>query len=245
MKQPDEITKIVKDRYADIALKGPGCGGGCACKTKAAQSIGYTEADLRSAPEANLGLGCGNPVAHSHIRDGDTVLDLGCGAGFDCFLAARRVGATGRVIGVDMTEAMIRRAKINAEKLGTKNVEFLVGQIEQLPLKADSVDIIISNCVINLAPDKATAFAEARRVLKPGGAMFVSDIVLLGALTTEQKNDPDLLSGCVAGALLKEDYLKAIMSTGLRVDVLNENRDISKTQYQGINLESLMIRAVK
>jgi len=194
---------------------------------------------------ANLGLGCGNPVAISKIKEGDTVLDLGCGAGFDCFLASKKVGKTGKVIGVDMTKEMIDRARANAEKLGIKNVEFVLGEIEKLPIQDNSIDIIISNCVINLTPDKTKTFNEAYRVLKTGGRIYLSDIVLLGELTEEQKNDKDLLSGCVAGALQKEDYLGKIKNVGFKVNILSENKEISKQQYQGIALESLGVEAIK
>jgi len=166
--------------------------------------------DIKIGEGANLGLGCGNPVAMSKIKKGDVVLDLGCGAGFDCFLASKKVGDTGKVIGIDMTEEMIARAKLNAEKMGVKNVEFILGEIEKLPVKDNSVDIIITNCVINLTPDKTKTFKDAYRVLKNGGKMYVSDIVLLKKLSKEQREDEDLLTSCVAGALLKDDYFDKI-----------------------------------
>ena len=200
---------------------------------------------MSAVPEANLGLGCGNPTAFSEIKEGDTVLDLGSGAGFDAFLAVRKVGEQGRVIGVDMTEEMVNKAQDTAVKHGFKNVEFRLGDIEKLPVEDTSVDIIISNCVINLAPDKDKVFKEAFRVLKNGGKMFVSDIVLLGELTEEQKNNPKLISGCVAGALPKEEYLEKIKKAGLKVEILNENKDISKEQYRGIPLESILVKAIK
>jgi ArsR family transcriptional regulator len=184
-------------------------------------------------------------VAISKIKEGDTVLDLGCGAGFDCFLASKKVGKTGKVIGVDMTEEMIERGRANAEKLGIKNVEFVLGEIEKLPIQNNSIDIIISNCVINLTPDKTKTFKEAYRVLKAGGRIYLSDIVLLGELSEEQKNDKDLLSGCVAGALQKEDYLNKIKNVGFNVNILSENKEISKKQYNGIALESLAVEVIK
>lgn len=243
MKNNKEIKEIVKEKYSEIA-KGSGCGCGCNSSKDISKSLGYSEDDINSA-EGNLGLGCGNPVAMSKIKEGDTVLDLGCGAGFDCFLAGKKVGAEGRVIGVDMTAEMIEKAKLNAKKLGTKNIEFFLAEIEKLPFTDNSIDIIITNCVINLTPDKSETFKEAYRVLKSGGRIYLSDIVLLEELSEEQKNDKDLLTGCVAGALLKDDYLQKIKESGFSVNILHENKEISKKQYNGINLESLMIEAVK
>jgi len=175
------------------------------------------------------------------IREGDVVLDLGSGAGFDCFLAAKKVGLSGRVIGVDMSEEMVERARANADKYGYKNVEFRLGDIEELPVKDNSIDIIISNCVINLAPDKSKVFSEAHRVLKKGGKMYISDIVLLKNLSKEQKGNEELIAGCVGGALLKNDYLGIVKKAEFKVKILSEDKDISKRQYQGIPLESLKI----
>jgi len=191
------------------------------------------------------GLGCGNPIAISKIKEGDVVLDLGSGAGFDCFLASKKVGKLGKVIGVDMTPEMIERAKSNAKKHSFSNVEFKLGHIEDLPIEDETIDIIISNCVINLSPDKLKVFKEAYRVLKKQGKMYVSDIVLLGDLTNEQKNNPDLIAGCVAGAVKKDDYLSLIKKAGFKHNILNEDKEISKKQYQGINLESIKIEAIK
>lgn len=247
MKQPQDVKKIVKQKYSQIAQSGCGCS--CtASKDNSetiAKNIGYSEDDLVKAGTTNMGLGCGNPVAFSRIREGDTVLDLGSGAGVDCLLAAEKVGESGKVIGVDMTEEMVKLAKAAVQAKGLKNVEIILADIEQLPLADDSVDIIISNCVINLAPDKTKVFQEAKRVLKPGGRMFVSDIVLLSELTLEQRNDEDLVAGCVGGALLKDEYLAIVEKVGLKVTVLSENKDISKQQYQGIALESLLLEAEK
>ncbi len=245
MKNSKEIKKIVKEGYKKIAIDGSGCGCGCNNSKDISKSIGYSDDDIAIGEGANLGLGCGNPVAFSKIKEGDIVLDLGCGAGFDCFLASKKVGEDGKVIGVDMTEEMIKKAKINAGKLGVKNVEFILGEIENLPLKDNSVDIVITNCVINLTPDKTKTFKETYRVLKSGGKIYLSDIVLLEELSEEQKNDKKLLTGCVAGALLKEDYLNKIKSVGFDVRILSENKEISKEQYNGIALESLMIEATK
>jgi len=245
MKKSEEIKKIVKEKYKEIATTNSGCGCSCKSSQNIAKEIGYSDKDIKMGEGSNLGLGCGNPVAISKIKEGDTVLDLGCGAGFDCFLASKKVGTTGKVIGVDMTEEMIKKAKVNAKKLGIKNVEFVLGEIEKLPIQDNSIDIIISNCVINLTPDKTKTFKEAYRVLKVGGRIYLSDIVLLGKLSEEQKNDKDLLSGCVAGALLKEDYLDKIKNLGFKVNILSENKEISKQQYQGIALESLGIEVIK
>jgi arsenite methyltransferase len=245
MKKPEEIKKIVKEKYKEIATTNSGCGCGCKNNQNIAKEIGYSDEDIKMGEGSNLGLGCGNPVAISKIKEGDTVLDLGCGAGFDCFLASKKVGTTGKVIGVDMTEEMINKAKVNADKLGIKNVEFVLGEIEKLPIQDNFIDIIISNCVINLTLDKTKTFKEAYRVLKMGGRIYLSDIVLLGELSEEQKNDKDLLSGCVAGALQKEDYLEKIRNVGFKVNILSENKEISKQQYQGIALESLAVEVIK
>ena len=163
---------------------------------------------------ANLGLGCGNPLATALLKAGDVVLDLGSGAGFDAFLAAKKVGSRGKVFGVDMTDEMLEKAKENAKKGGFTNVEFKKGDIENLPLDDNSVDAVISNCVINLAPDKAKVFKETYRVLKTGGRLMVSDVVLVKPLPNNLKNDKDLLIGCVSGAILKEDYLNLLKKTG-------------------------------
>ena len=245
----DEIKQIVKDQYGKIANKNSSCCCGCGCTGNESEmiskAIGYTDKEIQSVPDANLGLGCGNPTALGEIKEGDVVLDLGSGAGFDSFLAAKRVGDSGKVIGVDMTEEMIEKASQNAKNYDYKNVEFRLGDIENLPVDNNSVDVLISNCVINLAPDKSKVFREGYRVLKKGGKMYLSDIVLLKELSFEQKNDATLLAGCVAGALLKEDYLKKIEEAGLNVRIIYEDKDISKTQYQGIALESLNIEASK
>lgn len=244
-----ETKKIVKEAYGKIVRENNSCGCQCGCKNVTSEAIsraiGYSDAEMNAVPEANLGLGCGNPTAFSEIKEGDIVLDLGSGAGFDAFLAAKKVGEAGKVIGVDMTEEMTIKAKANADKYNYKNVEFQLGDIENLPVSDNSVDIVISNCVINLAPDKDRVFSEAYRVLKNNGRMFVSDIVLLKELSEEQKNNHELISGCVAGALLKQDYIEKIKKAGFKVDILNENKEISKKQYQDIPLESLLVRAIK
>lgn len=225
-----KIHEEVQERYGKIATAGSSCCGGCGCAPpdtmarEVGANIGYSAAEMDAVPEgANLGLGCGNPTALAALKEGDTVLDLGSGAGFDCFLAAKAVGETGHVIGVDMTPAMLERARANAEKGGYGNVEFRQGHIEALPVEDNSVDVIISNCVINLSPDKPQVFREAYRVLKPGGRIFVSDIVLLRPLPGFLRNSMALYAACIAGALSKEDYLAAARSAGFStVDVLGE-----------------------
>ncbi|VVB75554.1 Putative arsenite methyltransferase [Candidatus Tiddalikarchaeum anstoanum] len=248
MKSSD-VKSIIKKKYGEIAKKESCCNtcgtGNPMSKVQIAKEIGYTEDEMKLVPEANMGLGCGNPTALAELKKGEIVLDLGSGAGFDCFLAAVKVGSTGKVIGVDMTEDMIKKATANAKKYGYTNVEFKLGDIEELPIKDNSINVIISNCVINLAPNKLKVFKEAYRVLKKGGKLCISDIVLLKDLSEEQKKDENLLAGCVAGALLKEDYLNLIRKAGFKVVIKDEDKKISKTQYQGIALESLKIIAVK
>jgi SAM-dependent methyltransferase len=187
--------------------------------------LGYSEKELASIPNgANLGLGCGNPTALASIREGDVVLDLGAGAGIDCFLAAEKVGASGRVIGVDMTPEMIDQARKTARECGYDHVEFRLGEIEHLPVADASVDWVISNCVVNLSPDKAQVFREAYRSLRPGGGLLVSDIVLVADLPEGIRRDPEAVAGCIAGAMPREDYLKAIEAAGFgEVEVLGES----------------------
>jgi ArsR family transcriptional regulator len=245
--KPQDIKKIVKESYGKIAKNSvSGCGCGCSCGSQSiSKSIGYSDEEINATPSANLGLGCGNPTAIGKIKEGDIVLDLGSGGGFDAFLAAKKVGTSGKVIGVDMTKEMINKAKENAAKYNYKNVEFKLGDIENLPIENNSIDVVISNCVINLAPDKSKVFSEANRVLKSGGRMYISDIVLLKPLSLKQKNDEELLTGCVGGALLKQAYIELIEKAGFKVNILAENKDISKKQYQGLPLESLAIEAIK
>jgi arsenite methyltransferase len=248
----EEVKKSVRKAYSKVATNSNSCCCSCGCGSadqqtikKISKKVGYSEEEMNAVPEANLGLGCGNPTAFGNIKEGDVVLDLGSGAGFDCFLASKKVGKTGKVIGVDMTEEMIAKARILARENGYSNVEFRLGDIEKIPVDANSVNVIISNCVINLAPDKAQVFKEAYRVLKTGGKMYVSDIVLLGKLTEEQLKDEDLLTGCVAGALQKDDYLTKLKQVGFTVNVLSEDKEISKTQYNQLPIESIKIEATK
>ena len=227
-----EIKKAVREGYAKIASQGSSCCGqssSCCGSAAVAQDIskkiGYTDEEMKAVPEgANLGLGCGNPVALASLKKGETVLDLGSGAGFDCFLAAQKVGAKGKVIGVDMTPEMLDKARENARKGKYKNVEFRLGEIENLPVADSSVDVIISNCVINLSPDKARVFAEAFRVLKPGGRLMVSDIVLLQELPDAIKNSVQAYIGCLSGAVMKAEYLRLIKKAGFKdVSILDES----------------------
>ena len=225
------IRKVVREGYARIVKQGDPCcapANSCCGSPDSAEGIskkiGYTEEELKSVPEgSNMGLGCGNPVALASLKEGDTVLDLGAGAGFDCFLAANKVGKKGKVIGVDMTPEMLEKARENVEKGGYNNVEFRLGEIENLPVADNSVDAIISNCVINLAPDKRKVFEDAFRVLKPEGRLMVSDIVLLKELPEEIMDSIEAYVGCIAGAVLKDEYIKAIKEAGFQdVEVIHE-----------------------
>lgn len=222
------IKQIVKDNYGQIAQQNSSCCGGGSCCSGSlpdlSKIIGYTDEQITEVPDgANLGLGCGNPLTLATLKAGETVLDLGSGAGFDVFLAARKVGATGKVIGVDMTEEMIQKARENATTGKFTNVEFRLGDIENLPIESSTIDAIISNCVINLAPNKDKVFSEAYRVLKKGGRMMISDVVLSKALPKNLKEDDELLTGCVSGAILKKDYLKLLTKTGFtRISIFKE-----------------------
>ncbi len=237
---------IVKEGYSQIALGIAQCGCcGDLTNEQVATSIGYSTEETKSFSEANLGLGCGNPTALGEIKKGDTVLDLGSGAGFDSFLAVRKVGDGGKVIGVDMTDEMLAKARNNVEKYGYKNVEFRKGDIEDLPVESGSIDVIISNCVINLTPDKSRVFREAYRVLRKGGRMFISDMVLLKDLTEEDRNNEELICACVGGALLKEDYLNKIKEAGFSIKIVEEDTDISERQYSGYPVESLKLELIK
>jgi len=219
-----DIKKFVRAGYAEVAKKGnlccscgPSCCGSASTAGSVSKQIGYTDEDLEAVPQgANLGLGCGNPVALASLKEGDIVLDLGSGAGFDCFLAAQKVGKNGKIIGVDMTPEMIEKARENMHKGGYDNVEFRLGEIENLPLADDFTDVVISNCVINLSPDKKRVFQEVLRVLKPGGRLMVSDIVLLNPLPDVIRNSIEAYVGCIAGASLKDEYLEAIKAAGFK-----------------------------
>ncbi|MBX3745936.1 MAG: arsenite methyltransferase [Verrucomicrobiae bacterium] len=246
--QHDGIRQQVRARYGEIARedqRGCGCapscctpGGGHLAATKA-MTLGYSAEDLASVPEGSeLGLGCGNPTAIASIQPGETVVDLGSGAGFDCFLAARRVGDQGRVLGVDMTPDMISKARANAEKGGSVNVEFRLGEIEALPVADGVADLILSNCVVNLSPDKARVYREAFRVLKPGGRLALSDIVALQPIPSALKTDMAAYTGCVAGAASPaelEAMLAAAGFVGVRVDVKAASREFISEWIPGQN----------
>jgi SAM-dependent methyltransferase len=227
----EEVKKAVRKKYSTIAKDETSC---CCVKTTCecgettkakSKRMGYTEEELLSAPKgANMGLGCGNPVALASLKEGEVVLDLGSGGGFDAFLAAKRVGEKGKVIGVDMTPEMLEKARANAKKGKFKNVEFRLGEIENLPVADNSIDVIISNCVINLSPDKGRVFNEAHRALRVGGRLMVSDIVLLEKLPGFLKGSVEALTGCIAGAMLKDDYINAIKKAGFKsVSIVGES----------------------
>jgi len=226
----NDIKQKVREGYAKVATQRTSCCGpsACGCGAPAAKDIskiiGYSDQEMNTVPDgANLGLGCGNPVAIASLKEGEVVLDLGSGAGFDAFLAAAKVGKSGRVIGVDMTPEMIAKARVNAQKGGYENVEFRQGEIEKLPVADNSVDVIISNCVINLSPDKQTVFQEAYRVLKPGGRLMVSDLVLEKELPGIIKDSVEAYVGCLAGATKKAEYLGFMTKAGFQgVNIISQ-----------------------
>ena len=239
----EDIRQAVREHYGSIAVEKTSCCGpvsacGCGCSGDApvdalSKAIGYSNYELEAVPDgANLGLGCGNPTALASLKKGETVLDLGSGAGFDCFLAANVVGETGRVIGIDMTHEMLGKARENAVKGNYENVEFRLGEIENIPAADNAVDVVISNCVINLSPDKPKVFGESFRVLKPGGRLMVSDIVLEKELPEALRSSIAAYVGCISGALLKEAYLEAIRQAGF-----GDVRILEETAYP---VESMM-----
>ncbi|WP_027185239.1 arsenite methyltransferase [Desulfovibrio inopinatus] len=233
---------------SDISSAQGGCCSGPALSPdKTSKALGYSSDELASLPEgANLGLGCGNPQAIASIKQGETVLDLGSGAGMDCFLAAKTTGARGLVIGVDMTPEMIAKAKLNAEKTGVKNVEFRLGEIENLPVADNNVDVIISNCVINLSPEKWKVYSEAFRVLKPGGRIAVSDIVLTAALPEELQNDLSLYTGCMAGASSLPDIESYLSEAGfgdIRISPKDESREFIREWVPGSKTADYVVSA--
>jgi len=256
-KNPEKIRHSVRNHDGEIARQeasGCGCNELSSCcgpipasVEKISQAFGYTKEQIDSVPQgANMGLGCGNPGAIASLKPGETVLDLGSGGGFDCFLAARSVGESGRVIGVDMTADMVSKARENAQKMDVKNVEFRLGEIEHLPVADASVDVIISNCVINLSPEKIGVFREAARVLKPGGRLAILDIVALQTLPDEIKNDLSLISGCVGGTEKIENIEKMLGEAGF-VDIIiqpkNESRQFIQEWFPGRNLEDYVASA--
>ncbi len=244
-KKSDKIKQHVKKHYAELA-KGTSCCDATTCcgpssKASYAKMIGYSDGELKDLPNSvtETVAGCGNPTALADLREGDVVLDLGSGGGIDAFLAAKKVGPKGKVIGVDMTEEMVQLAKENAERMKVENVEFRLGEIENLPVEDRTADVIISNCVINLSPDKDKVFGEAFRVLKPGGRMLISDIVTQGELPDEIRENLEMWAACVAGALDEKVYLQKIMNAGFeKVEV------IAKNDFMGM-VSSLKVRAYK
>ena len=262
MKDKEEIREFIRKNYAEVALKGSEggcCGGGCSCNgapldiSEASIRIGYSEGDLSSVPpEANMGLGCGNPIAIAALKEGETVLDLGSGGGFDCFLARRQVGETGQVIGVDMTPDMIKLARKNAEQSGYTNVEFRLGEIEHLPVADASVDVVISNCVINLSLDKEQVFKEIFRVLRPGGRLSTSDVVATALLPQNIKQDLALIASCIGGAEYAENIKSMLQNAGfkdIKMKPKDNSKEIVKTWAPGRNIEdfiaSYIIEAIK
>lgn len=218
MKNKKELKEHIKDRYSKIAVNEESCSccaGSRDLNINQSKLVGYTMEDLKSIPaDAVFGLGCGNPTELADLKEGENVLDLGSGGGIDVFLAANKVGESGKVIGVDMTKEMIEKAKKNAEDGNYKNVEFRLGEIENLPVENDSIDVIISNCVINLTPDKSVAYKEAFRVLRPGGRILVSDLVTEGEIPEEIRRSFQAWSECIAGAMEKQTYLDTIKMAG-------------------------------
>ncbi len=281
IRDKEEIRQAVRERYGKVAISNnladitgpetPCCGeSGTSTENASAASccgspeitsqqlstlMGYSKEDIANAPEgANMGLGCGNPVALASLKPGETVVDLGSGGGFDCFLAAKQVGSTGQVIGVDMTPDMVSKARANAEKIGTHTVEFRLGEIEHLPVADNSADIIMSNCVINLSPDKQKVYSDAFRVLKPGGRLAISDIVATAPLPEEIQQDLALLSACIGGAATIDDTVKMLETAGfqnIEIKPKEESRNLisewvpGKSKNAGDYVVSAYISAVK
>jgi arsenite methyltransferase len=240
------VREEVRRRYGATASGKSACADDC-CTSTDATALGYSADDAAAAPEAaNLGLGCGNPLAIASLKDGQVVLDLGSGAGFDCFLAARAVGKRGRVIGVDMTHEMLRKARENAQKNGFTNVEFRLGEIEALPVADKSVDAIISNCVINLSPEKQRVFNEAFRVLKPGGRLAVADMVATAALPDDIKADWAAYTGCMAGASQISDLERMLRKAGfkeIKIGPKDSSRSFIREWLPGKRIEDYLVSA--
>lgn len=257
---PDQIRDLVRKRYGAIAVGAESlcctpkpaatsscCGGSAPSVEDMARRMGYGDGDVAACGDgANLGLGCGNPQAIADMTPGEVVVDLGSGAGFDCFLAARQVGPTGRAIGIDMTHEMLRKARENAAKLSLANVEFRLGEIEHLPVADNSADVVISNCVINLSPDKPQVLREAFRVLRSGGRVAVSDVVMLKPLTPELARMKELYSGCIGGAATVEDLQRWLTEAGfthIRIEPKPESRDLIADWVPGLGVEDYVASA--
>lgn len=251
MESQDQIKEMVKQKYGEIALQdklmnqSSCCGsGGCSTEVYNIMSDDYNALEGYN-PDADLGLGCGLPTQFARIKKGDTVIDLGSGAGNDCFVARNETGEDGRVIGIDFTPAMIEKARTNAQKLGFANVEFRQGDIEKIPVTANVADVVISNCVLNLVPDKKMVFKEINRVLKPGGHFSISDIVLVGQLPEKLKNAAEMYAGCVAGAIQRDEYLSLIQESGFSNITIQKEKeivipqDILKNYLNDAELQSL------
>lgn len=255
-KTNDEVREAVREQYGAVAraVGSTGCAPNCCgAGAEASLGLGYTSDDIAAVPEgANMGLGCGNPQAIAALRPGETVIDLGSGGGFDCFLASKQVGEGGRVIGVDMTADMISKARANATKLGTKNVEFRLGEIEHLPVADGTADAILSNCVINLSPDKAAVFREAFRVLKPGGRLAISDVVAIATIPASLEVELRALTACISGAAKKETIEELLRAAGfeqVRVEVNEQSRTFIRDWMPGSGAEryvaSATVEAIK
>ncbi len=247
----EEIRQAVRDKYGSVAqATDTGCGcsiSSCCNPGDVSVALGYSPEQLTAAPEgANMGLGCGNPHAIASLKEGETVLDLGSGGGFDCFLAAQAVGETGRVIGVDVTPEMVSKARQNVASVGFKNIEFRLGEIENLPVADASVDVIISNCVINLSPEKPRVFRETLRVLKPGGRLAISDVVATAQLPDEMKKDLALYAGCVAGAASIDELVDMLRKAGfthIRIQPKDESREFIRDWAPGMRVEDFVVSA--
>jgi SAM-dependent methyltransferase len=246
----DALRAVVREQYARIANTPSGscCGTGCCgVNPNASSALGYTEAELAAVPDgANLGLGCGNPQAIASLEPGESVLDLGAGGGFDCFLAAKQVGPTGHVIGVDMTPDMVSKARLNAAKMEARNVEFRLGEIEHLPVADGTIDVILSNCVINLSPDKAAVFRDAFRVLRSGGRLAISDVVQTAALPEKLKSEIAALTGCIAGAASVEELRLLLETAGfqeIRIEIREESRRFISEWIPGSGAEQYVASA--
>lgn len=248
-----DVKNVVREKYGRIALEGSSCcGPNCGCGSdESAETLAlmmnerYTNVDEQIVQAADLGLGCGTPTAFADMQEGMTVLDLGSGAGIDVFLAAKKIGPTGKAIGIDMTDEMIKLARRNRAKLGIENAEFWKGDIENMPVESNSVDRVISNCVINLVPDKRRAFAEIYRVLKPGGKFTISDIVSVGEIPAEVRRDLELWAGCVAGALDRQEYLRIVQETGFKNVKVVAEKKYSLDQSVPFGLLSITVSAEK